>query len=210
MGATFRKDAVFVNAPFSDDYSELFRAIIFALIACGRQPRCALEEEDGGEIRLVKIARLIADSGASIHDISYVQLDPKVNLPRFNMPFELGMVMGAKLVARGRAFSSRPILILENESYSFQKCLSDISGQDAKPHNGSPTAVLSIIRNWIRSADKTAKVPGDMQLKRYFQRFNEQLPDICKLAHTSADSISYFDLIGFMQAWLDDEASMVR
>ena len=33
---------------------------------------------------------------ARIHDISRTELDKKTSLPRFNMPFELGLFLGAK------------------------------------------------------------------------------------------------------------------
>ena len=41
--------------------------------------------------RLERIFGLIASCGASIHDLSRVTLSAHLNLPRFNMPFELGI-----------------------------------------------------------------------------------------------------------------------
>jgi len=50
---------VFVNVPFDDDYAPLFDALVFTIIACGYRVRCALEEDDSGNIRLDKLVRLI-------------------------------------------------------------------------------------------------------------------------------------------------------
>ena len=50
---------VFINAPFDDDYAGLFDALIFTVYACGYRARCALEENDSGDIRLDKLAQLI-------------------------------------------------------------------------------------------------------------------------------------------------------
>ena len=36
-------NSVFINCPFDDDYRSLFRALVFAIEACGFGARCALE-----------------------------------------------------------------------------------------------------------------------------------------------------------------------
>lgn len=50
---------VFVNAPFDDDYAPLLDALIFTIYACGLRARCALEENDSGDIRLDKLIRIV-------------------------------------------------------------------------------------------------------------------------------------------------------
>lgn len=90
------RTSVFINCPFTDDYGELFDAMIFAVVACGFEPRSALERGDGGEVRMDKITRLIKASPLSIHDLSAVELDATNQLPRFNMPFELGLTLGIR------------------------------------------------------------------------------------------------------------------
>ena len=50
---------------------------------------------DAGEVRMTKILRLIRTSRFGIHDISRTALDPINALPRFNMPLELGLFLGA-------------------------------------------------------------------------------------------------------------------
>ena len=91
--ATFT-ESVFVNFPFDDNYLELFRGLIFTVYYCGFFPRTALEDNSATEHRLDKIYSMIEESKYGIHDLSRVELDPDNNLPRFNMPFELGLFLG--------------------------------------------------------------------------------------------------------------------
>jgi hypothetical protein len=87
---------VFINCPFDNDYRPLFRAMIFTILRCGFKPRCALEVIDGAATRISKIEKLIEQCPLGIHDISRTELDVKSGLPRFNMPLELGLFLGAK------------------------------------------------------------------------------------------------------------------
>ena len=93
---------VFLNCPFDDGYRPIYEAIIFSVIHCGFVIRCAREREDSGEPRISKIVEIIRASQFGIHDISRVELDEVNHLPRFNMPLELGLFLGAK------AYSSEP------------------------------------------------------------------------------------------------------
>lgn len=87
---------VFINCPFDNDYTQLRIALMFAIYDCGFNPTCALQENNGSDIRIDKIKKLIEEAKYSIHDISRTELDLENNLPRFNMPLELGVVLGAK------------------------------------------------------------------------------------------------------------------
>jgi hypothetical protein len=78
--------SVFINCPFSPDYPPIFKAILFAVYACGYRPRCALEISDSTENRLSKNESIIADSQFGVHDISFTDIDKKTRLPHFNMP----------------------------------------------------------------------------------------------------------------------------
>ena len=86
---------IFLNCPFDAAYRPLFEALVFAIHDCGFQARCALEAEDSGEERIRKIKRIIRECRFGVHDISRVQLDPVNQLPRFNMPLELGLFLVA-------------------------------------------------------------------------------------------------------------------
>ena len=89
-------DNVFLNCPFDSAYKQLFDAMVFIVHDCGFIPRCALEEEDASQVRIDKIYNIIAACRYGIHDISRTELDRTSGLPRFNMPLELGVFLGAK------------------------------------------------------------------------------------------------------------------
>lgn len=84
------QQSVFLNIPFDREYSPLFVAIIAALTGLGRKPRCVLEIPASGRDRLGRIFELLSGCGSSIHDLSRVALSGPLQVPRFNMPFELG------------------------------------------------------------------------------------------------------------------------
>ena len=93
--------SVFINCPFDKQYQPIFDAIVFCVVACGFEPRCTLELTDAGEVRIENIYRLIAQCNDSVHDISRTEVgDQPYRLPRFNMPLELGIFLGAKRTRR--------------------------------------------------------------------------------------------------------------
>ena len=96
MTAAISVDDVFINCPFDDEFQPIFRAITFTVFACGFRLRTALELDDGLYPRLDKILNMIGECALGIHDLSRTELDSINNLPRFNMPFEFGIFVGAK------------------------------------------------------------------------------------------------------------------
>jgi hypothetical protein len=76
--------------------------LIFAIHDCGFIARTTLEDEEATEVRIQKLYQLIAESKYGIHDISRTDLDRKNKLPRFNMPLELGIFLGAKRYGKAR------------------------------------------------------------------------------------------------------------
>ena len=94
----------------------MLRAIAFVLKACGYTPRCALETDNAAEVRVEKILRIIGECGLSIHDISRTEVDGQSKLPRFNMPFELGLFLGAARLG-GRRQQRKSALILDVERH---------------------------------------------------------------------------------------------
>jgi hypothetical protein len=85
---------VFVNCPFDRQYQSIFEVVIFTKHACGFYARCALENADSDQVKLDKIIKMIGECELSIHDLSRV--DTHGQLPRFNMPLELGLFLGAQ------------------------------------------------------------------------------------------------------------------
>jgi hypothetical protein len=201
------EDSVFINCPFSEDYRPLFHSLVFSVLACGFRPRTALEADDAGDFRLEKIVRLIRESPYSIHDLSAVELDSGNNLPRFNMPFELGLVIGCKKVA-GKRYAARPILIMERDSYTAQKCLSDIAGQDLRAHSGSAKRIISIVRAWLYQQSRRSDLPGHTRLQAAFEHFSSLLPDLCDEAGLEVADISYPDFVRLAQQWLVEKNAL--
>lgn len=115
---------VFINCPFSPDYEEFFQAIVFTVVRSGYTPRCARENDDGGEARIEKICRIIGECRYGVHDISNTEQDAASGLPRFNMPLELGLFLGARNFGPKR--SGKKALIFDRQKYRYQQFISDI------------------------------------------------------------------------------------
>lgn len=107
---------VFVNCPFDDEYIELRNALVFTIFDCGFIPRCALEEDDSGFVRVEKIKQIIKESKFGIHDLSRTEPDVGNGLPRFNMPLELGVFLGAKFFG-DQVQQQKNCLIFDKEQY---------------------------------------------------------------------------------------------
>ena len=84
---------VFINCPFDEDYKPIFNAILFTVHRCGFVLRCSKEFGESSTIRIQNIIGLIEESKYSIHDLS--RASTMGDLPRFNMPLELGVCIGA-------------------------------------------------------------------------------------------------------------------
>jgi hypothetical protein len=198
--------SVFINCPFSPDYQPIFRAILFAVYACGYRPRCSLEIRDSGENRLSKIEGIIQQSRFGIHDISFMSLDSRTRLPRFNMPFELGMVLAAKRF--GSARQRRKIaLILDRSGYRYRGALSDISGQDIEFHKGVPGTAIRRVRDWLNSFQGgSSSLPGGDYISGRYDKFSQQLPAASKKLRLNARELTYADICRAVEAWLKDNA----
>jgi hypothetical protein len=154
MGAEYA-DSVFVNCPFDSDYRPLFEAIVFTIHDCGYAARCALEVDDSSEVRIDKVARMISGCRLGIHDISRTELDSGTGLPRFNMPLELGIFLGAKRFGPEEQQLKR-CLILDTEKYRYQKFISDIAGQDIAAHRGDVSEAIKAVRNFLSMPSRGA------------------------------------------------------
>ena len=148
---------VFINCPFDDAYLPLFRAITFVIRACDYQARCALEAMDAGEIRMAKILRLIRGCRFGIHDISRTTLDPVSNLPRFNMPLELGLFLGAAHYGNSTQ-RRKQTLVLDVERFRYQKFLSDIAGQDKANPLATMLSLAMMFRYTFARADVADRI----------------------------------------------------
>ena len=141
-------ECVFINCPFDKDYMPLLRVLIFTVIQCGFKPRIATERSDSGEVRIKKISDIIGESRYSIHDISRIEPLTADALPRFNMPFELGIDIGCREHGSDE-LKTKKCLVLEKERFRYQKVLSDIAGNDIKAHENEPLLLVRAVRTWF-------------------------------------------------------------
>lgn len=200
MPLTPSPDDVFINCPFDRDYSESFRAIVFAILACGFRPRSAREIDDGAQARLDKILDLIRQCRLGIHDLSRTELDADSGLPRFNMPFELGLFLAAKRLG-GREQSRKRALILDTEAYRYQRFISDLNGMDVTAHGGDPIAVARAVRNWLANVTRRRLI-GDEIVARDYASFRDRLPQLATDAGLDPQAIPYIDFEFLVTDWL--------
>jgi hypothetical protein len=198
---------VFINCPFSADYQESFEAIVYAVIRSGFTPRCARENDDGGEVRIDKICRIIGESRYGIHDISKTELDPASGLPRFNMPLELGLFLGARKFG-GRAYASKKALILDRENHRYQAFISDIAGQDIHSHNGDVRQAIECVATWLLDEAGDPDVPGGRAIAMEFERFRAGLPGIAASKRMEPDELTFKDLTAIAATWILAESGI--
>lgn len=194
--------SVFFNCPFDDEYKALSDAIIFTIHDCGYIARSARESRDGSQVRIDKICNIIADCRFGIHDISRTDLDKTNSLPRFNMPLELGLFLGAKRFGAEEQ-KSKNCLILDTERHRFQKFISDIGGQDPSAHNDNPDEAIRQVRDWFRLATpKSVKIPGGTEIARRYAAFRTALPDTCTRLQLEPDRLTFNEYVLIVEEWL--------
>lgn len=196
------QQGVFINCPFDARYQPLFHAIVFAVQDCGFLARTALEVNDGGEVRIGKIKRIIRECRYGIHDISRVQLDPASGLPRFNVPLELGLFLGAQEYG-AREQRAKCSLILDTEPYRYQTFCSDIAGQDIRAHRDDPCEAVAAVRALLATAlDGAARIPGTSAILSRFVAFQAQLPELCHALFIDSAELQFVELRSLIAAWL--------
>lgn len=201
MKSSHYNDNVFINCPFDPVYKPLFDAMVFAVHDCGFIPRCALEEEDASQVRIDKIYEIIADCRYGIHDISRIELDEPSGFPRFNMPLELGIFLGAKKFG-SETQKGKKCLILDREPYRYQQFMSDIAGQDIQAHNNAPEEIVKVVRNWLRTASRHRTIPsGDIIWERY-QNFMQDLPKTAETHRLTVEEMIFNDYTLVIEEWL--------
>ena len=195
------RDRVFLNIPYDKKFERLFLAYIAGISAFGMVPHATLEIPDSSR-RLEKILKLARSCEYSVHDLSRVQLDPaKPRVPRFNMPFELGLCVAD---ANRREGQRQNWFIFEAEANRVDKSLSDLRGTDPKIHGATVRGVLSGLCNVFRRPGKQPTVPQMMQIYKGLRKNQAAIlkeagsdtlytrrvfADVCVVASSEADRI---------------------
>lgn len=197
-------DDVFINCPFDDDYAATFHALIFTIYACGFRPRSAREVDDGAQTRIDKLFRIIEQCRYGIHDLSRTEVDAQYGLPRFNMPLELGLFLGAKQYGN-EAQQDKRVLILDVEQYRYQRFISDLAGMDIHEHRGEPVRAVRETRNWLANVSRRKLESAD-RIARLYETFTADLPAIAASLDFDHDSIPYVDFERIVIGWLTPDA----
>ena len=195
------RDRVFLNIPYDKKFERLFLAYIAGISAYGMLPHATLEITDSSR-RLEKILKLERSCGYSVHDLSRVQLDrAKPRVPRFNMPFELGLCVAD---ANRRAGQKQNWFVFEAVANRVDKSLSDLKGTDPKIHGATVRGVLGELCNVFRRPGKQPTVPQMMQIYKALRKNQAVIvkesgsdtlytrrvfTDVCVVASSEADRI---------------------
>ncbi len=198
--------AVFINCPFDKKYRPFFDAIVFTVARCGFQPRCALESSDSGGTRIEKIMKLVEQCRFGIHDLCRTELDSANRLPRFNMPLELGIFLGAKRFGTSQQ-RRKSCLVLDKEKYRYQKFISDIAGQDIKSHDGNASSVIAQVRDFLRAESNQKILPGGRVIAREYTEFEKQKSKICKELDLDPLELTFTDQAYIIAYWIKQKAA---
>ena len=201
MSAFDPQDQIFINCPFDSEYLPLFRALVFTISKCGYRPRCALEDSDSSQNRLDKIMSIIDECGLGLHDISRTEPDQLTQLPRFNMPFELGLFLGARRWGQS-GHREKKCLILDQEPYRYRKFISDIAGQDPEAHDQNPQKLVTVVRDWL-SSYRPRLMSGSLIWQEY-EEFLGELPALCADMKLVADELTFSDYAEVVYGRLED------
>jgi hypothetical protein len=166
--------SVFLNIPYDSAFENLYLAYIAGLSAFGLIPRATLEIPTS-QRRLERILKLIQHCSYSIHDLSRVQLDPRApRVPRFNMPFELGLAVAEDAGKRRDSW-----YVCETVPYRISKSLSDLNGSDVRIHGGTVRGVFGALCDiFVRKT----RQPSVQQMNRVYRVLRGNLPTIMRQA----------------------------
>jgi hypothetical protein len=176
--------------------------MVFTIIASGYHPRCALDATDGAEVRVGKIATMIGECDWGIHDLSRVEVETG-GVPRFNMPMELGLHLGARLLGERRHRRKRA-LILDARPYRYDAALSDISGQDVECHNNEPSQAMRCVRNWLSDhrSRNAPPLPGAAALQADYRTFQAEVAALLAPRRLDPATLTHSDFLFAVHDWI--------
>jgi hypothetical protein len=198
---------VFINCAFDTQFQPIFYAIVFATIRSGFRARCALETEDGAENRFANIQNIVEQCRYGIHDLSRTESGGNPPLPRFNMPLELGLFLGAKRYGNQEQKRKR-ILILDSEQYRYQRFISDIAGQDIRAHGSEQARAIEMVATWLRVQSRSTGAPGGRRIAREFAEFQRHLPAILEKRQFVEAEVTFGDYVTIVTEWITESLAL--
>ena len=111
--------------------------LVGALVYLGKRPTTVLDLGGGTAPRMDRLIAAIRGNPFSVHDLSRVEPAGRGAgaVPRFNMPFELGLAVAVSLTERRQP--RHGFVLLESKPFRLQRSLSDMNGYDPLIHNGT-------------------------------------------------------------------------
>lgn len=194
---------VFINCPFDKEYRPLLRSLVFTLLYLDFIPNLS-SNQSSSTVRIEEIKRLIKKSKYGIHDISRCKPMTNGDLPRFNMPFELGLDIGCLAFGNSKQ-KTKKILILESKRYFFQKVLSDIAGQDISSHKDSPQELIGKVRNWLLENNAKKHFHNPSRIWYAYNQFGSDLVEKLqerKYSKNEIEGMPNSEYVKFCKDWL--------
>jgi hypothetical protein len=193
---------VFINCPFDDQYKPIFEALVFVIHDCGYIARCAKEVSDSGDVRIIKIMRIINECKFGIHDISKADLDHATGLARFNMPLEPGIFMGCHDFSYKGHNKEKKSLIMDIERYRYRNFISDLSGQDIQSHDNNPEIAIQNVRDFLVTNSRRTSIAGSRYIIGRYNQFKADLPTICAGLHKEITELTFIEFSDTVTGWI--------
>jgi hypothetical protein len=149
---------VFINCPFDSAYKSCHRAVLLSVVACGLQPRSALESGTTSVPRMKRVSDALRESSFSIHDLTRAYGDPSSGLARFNMPFEFGMAFLLTETQR-ESEGCHDWLGLLPDANPHGEFISDLAGYDLVCHDGRPDSLIPPVLAWLSTRNGQPPLP---------------------------------------------------
>jgi hypothetical protein len=189
--------AVFLNAPYDKSFEPLFLAYLVGITGFGLVPRATIQIQGSGH-RITCILELIHSCEYSIHDLSRVELSPPPDsVPKFNMPFELGLAYHHSLSGNHTCF------IFESEYKRFERSLGDLKGVDIYQHKSNVEKLFSELTGALV---KENLMPSVRDMLAVYILTTETFPSFCSDAGTETlfHSRVFDDVLYFLRKiWAD-------
>jgi hypothetical protein len=161
-----------------------------------------LKKTTPGSLGFPKSSASLKNADSESNDLSAVALDVATGLPRFNMPLELGLLLGCKRFGSPNQ-SKKRILVLDRDQYRYRAFISDISGQDIRAHAGEPERAIREVRDWLSVASNRARLPGGAEVIYHYHKFRRALPGLCAAFALEPDRLTFTDLLNVISDWLE-------